>query len=91
VTTAMSTDVSMVMSMSCTCTIAPLYQVLRQAANADVLSVENLRHKLPAMPMTHLKSSGNIPHAPESGIERVHIFEQDQHGTPKLEWDTLRM
>lgn len=33
----MSTDVSMVMSMPCTCTIAPLYQVLLQAANADAL------------------------------------------------------
>ena len=34
---------------------------------------------------THLKSSGNIAYTPESGIEGVHIFEQGQHGAPKLE------
>ena len=37
------------------------------------------------MPGTRLKSSGNIPHTPESGIERVHILEQGQLGAPKLE------
>ncbi|TQN50800.1 hypothetical protein DLNHIDIE_00656 [Acidithiobacillus thiooxidans ATCC 19377] len=33
---------------------------------------------------TYLKSSGNISHTPESGIEGAHIFEQGQHGAAKL-------
>ena len=48
-------------------------------------NVRNRCESFAAMPGSRLKSSGNITHTQESGIEGVHIFEQGQHGAPKLE------